>query len=190
MSKRRRTSTPPNKGGLGLDETQGDSRQKEANISTSGLLAQHATQADDRGKSEERRQFVLDCFNDVRGLLQLRRHWIAAHVFAEAINRRFDIKDEDKKVTAPELNRVVMDEDGFGQHMTDEGNEFGIFTQKKKMVDLEKNDGERTDFCFHWVGSCGKFPPTHHKWDKHLNKQSFHMKNVKKQDEEKKNRQQ
>ena len=57
---------------------------------------------------EKRKCFVRDAFQGVSEFRQLRKHWIAAHVFADAINKSYDIVEEEEKITGNEINSVIM----------------------------------------------------------------------------------
>eukprot|EP00978_Attheya_sp_CCMP212_P024883 scaffold78991_cov48-Attheya_sp.AAC.1 len=119
---------------------------------------------------EKRKCFVLDAFQYVSESRLLRRRWIAAHVFADAINKRYGIVEEEEKITGNEVNSVIMSKNtttGFGHFIENDKNNHGFFTQKRKVQDYAKEElndrkGEKTPrekFRFFYVCNKGEFPP-------------------------------
>eukprot|EP00978_Attheya_sp_CCMP212_P037896 scaffold182649_cov41-Attheya_sp.AAC.1 len=154
---------------------------KAVMATTAATAATEHVRDESNMKNDYDSSFLIDAFNVVCKHVQLRRHWISSHVYADAINKHYGFTTLETKIDAARLNRVVMSNDaGFGNFINDESNSKGYFTQRKKMIDLEKADGVRERFRFYWVGNAGEFPPTQKVWHSYVNNRSFRCKNVKK----------
>jgi hypothetical protein len=68
--------------------------------------------SDDFGAS-----FIMDAFDAVCKHVQLRRHWISSHIYADAINTHYGFTSPQTKIDAAKLNRVIMSTSSDGGRM-------------------------------------------------------------------------